>query len=489
MSKNNITFGTSGHRGIIGDTFSHQHVTAISLAIADYLRKNKENPIVVIGYDPRTGNSPDLEESSFTKVITDILTLHGIDVHFFDSVSPTPLVSWYIKKYKLDGGIILTASHNPAEYNGIKFNPANGAPAPTEVTKELEQTANFYFDNLPILPNSKKGTIKIINKDKEFTQDLLNNCLHYCDTVNTVFSDTSIVIDAKHGAVSSIWENILAQLKISNYEIIHKEPRADFDNIEPNPTKLNTLDKLRDAQKQLSAPIAFANDPDGDRHVILDENGQALTPEETTTIIMDFFINNNVAMLSIGTTIASSMLIKSAARKNDLKIMETAVGFKYFAPLLEEATQLNKISLAVESSGGFTASFHTYEKCGFLPCILLMFISAKTNTSVSELKNKILDKYGKTFFLESEFQFPQEQKTAIINFFLKADKDSVKQFFSMPIQEIIQIDGLKIILENEDWVLLRLSGTEPLARIYAEAKEKEKAKELISIAKNLLSNI
>ncbi len=140
-----ISFGTSGHRGIIGKDFTVRHVHAIGKAVAVYLKRAKPTPTIFVGYDPRTGNSPERVEGSFTQELVSTLTKEGVNVHFSDACCPTPYVSWYVVKNKLDGGLMLTASHNPPNYNGIKFNPANGAPAPTSVTQELEQLANDFY--------------------------------------------------------------------------------------------------------------------------------------------------------------------------------------------------------------------------------------------------------------------------------------------------------------------------------------------------------
>jgi len=278
MQKKPISFGTSGHRGIIGEDFTLQHVKAIAKSVADYVKSLSTKPRIALGYDPRKGNSPDLEDGSFTKAICDVLAYENVAVDFFDSYAPTPVVSWHIPQAKLDGGIILTASHNPPAYNGIKFNLSNGAPSNTEVTKIIEDKANEYFDE-GIASLDFTTQVKDVDIKKEFIADLLGK-LNKITGININNLDFPVAIDAKHGTVGSYWESIFNTLEITNFAIIDEEPRSDFGNIEPNPTKPNSLLDLKKKQQEIKAPIAIANDPDGDRHVVLDENGELVTPEE-----------------------------------------------------------------------------------------------------------------------------------------------------------------------------------------------------------------
>jgi len=301
-------------------------------------------------------------------------------------------------------------------------------------------------------------------------------------------ASTPIVIDAKHGSVSEVWRALISELNIASYSILHEAPLPDFGGIETNPTKYETLTPLRTLQTKYKAPIAFANDPDGDRHVILDENGQALTPEETTIIITDFLAKLQQPLYGVATTVASSRLIKSACASLGINVDETAVGFKFFAPFFSAARHARKIGLGVESSGGFSISSHTMEKCGFLPCILMLYIMCITQKTISELKEAIYATYGRSVFMESEFHFDASKKDTLARFFQTCTKDDVQPHFSRPIHAINRADGLKLILDQDDWILLRLSGTEPVARIYTEADKHETSQALLETATTLLTH-
>jgi len=485
-----ICFGTSGHRGIIGESMTNEHVLAIGLAVAD-LFCGQSGVTLAVGYDPREGNSPTLKEGSFTKTLCDALMAQGIGVHFFKSYAPTPVVSWYIAKHQLQGGFILTASHNPGIYNGIKFNPSNGAPAPADITKQIEDKANYYFGRFSGVDFSDhpKGVIHFVSCEEAFSKDLIAQLQKYLQKDFLNLSDMSVVIDAKHGTVGAVWQTLLSQLGITHYNILHDKPLSDFGGIEPNPTKLAGLGELQAKQTALQAPLAVANDPDGDRHVILDENGNLLTPEEVTVIIFDYLYALGLPLAGIASTVASSGILKKVALLNGVQYAETAVGFKNFAPFLEECRQKNQIGLAVESSGGFTCSFHTLEKCGFLPGVLLLFIMKSSGKTLSQLKQDIQAKYGRFYFLEEEFHFSEDKKEAILQFFKDSILGTLSNLCRFTIKELVKVDGLKLVFEGGGWILIRLSGTEPLARIYAESSSLELTKDYIAVAKKIIESI
>ena len=262
-----------------------------------------------------------------------------------------------------------------------------------------------------------------------------------------------------------------------------------FGNIETNPTKIPSLDSLKILQKEKNALIATANDPDGDRFICLDEDGNALLPETITTIIAHYLVKKERPLTGITTTLASSRLCKVATKKLGLTFNETAVGFKYFAPYFEEAKKHNTLELAVESSGGFSTSWHTFEKCGFIPALLLAAIIIDTGKTTSELKKEIDSTFGTTIFLEDEYHYPAEKKQDLNTFFTQCSKENLDQSFTDSIDSINSVDGLKIVFTNQDWLLFRLSGTEPLARIYCESEDKETAEQLIETGKKLLTSI
>lgn len=480
-----IKFGTSGHRGIIGEGFTGKQVKAISLAIAELVLKLKDHAHVCIGCDPRPGNDIDLTPGSFTQIAVDALRSKGVDVTLLTPFTATPIVSWYIEKEKLDGGIILTASHNPPEYNGLKFNPSNGAPAPNEITTQIEIRARRYETEETTL-SAATGKLNRVNCINDYAKYLTNYAYTLLGIEKTAYPHP-ILVDAKHGTAGVVWRAIAKELGCKTLHIIHEEARSDFGGINPNPTKYDTLDELKKLQKNTQTQLAFSNDPDSDRHVILDENGTPLTPEITAGIISQYLLVNKHPIDGLATTLASSNILKAIAEKNNLDFISTEVGFKYFAPHFMKARDAHKLYFGIESSGGFSTSTHTNEKCGFLPSLLLALIVQKTKKSPSELKRELENKYGIWIFTEEEQTFDAAQKSKIQDKLQDANIDTLSPFFTETITELDKRDGLKIIFKDASWVLIRMSGTEPLLRIYSESTSQESGKALIQTSiKNLL---
>ena len=463
-----ITFGTSGHRGIIAKSFTTDHTRAIAQALATLLHKTEASPKVGIGYDSRTGNSPTLEEGSYTKSVVDTLLDYGVSVCFCNEPTPTPVISWAIEHHNWDGGLILTASHNPPNYNGIKFNPSDGAPAPVETTKILESLANSYLLNPP-KPPAKKGTLTAISLATEFASSMHKKLKDLLPNIDLDLQPMSIIADALHGSVAASWDALFQEFNLMSYQILHPDPRADFGNIEPNPTAEKALETIRKELIKHPVSLSVANDPDGDRHVILTEKGIRLKAEEVALIILDFLQTQNVPVGGIATTLASSNTIATSATHHQLSYLETSVGFKYFTPFLKKMRNSNKVGIAVESSGGFSTSFHTLEKCGFLPVILLLLDLKTTQKSLTLRLSEIRKKYGNPCFTERAISLTESQKNLFLADYLTWSTQKIQSIWNDPIQKLNKQDGLKIQFEDNSWLLIRPSGTEPVLRVYAES--------------------
>jgi phosphoglucomutase len=480
--KQAITFGTSGHRGLIGSDFTQKHVWAIAQAVADYLEKEDQTKSILVAYDPRHGNSPKIEEGSFTRVLVESLHSRGIETHLCETYTPTPVLSWAVRYGYYGGGLILTASHNPPEYNGIKFNPNPGQPAPVEVTTYLEQKANRYF----LLPYSEVNTdiesllFKHVNPIFDFAKDLIKRCEDLIQLQSP--PSLPVAVDCKHGACASTW-NALFKPLTSLLSLINSEPLPTFGKLNPNPTYFPGLNDL----KKESCSLSFANDPDGDRHVILDEKGTPLTPELTTTLIADYLLSLGHSINGIASTLASSGIIKAFAKKNQIHFEETKVGFKYFYPFLKSCHDKNELALAVESSGGFSISSHTYEKCGFLPCLLVLYICSHSGQPLSSLITDIINKYGNFHFSESSFTYDESQKESLKNIFKTVTSEKLKPNFK-GLTALDTRDGVKLIFENS-WLLFRFSGTEPLIRLYAESLSKTNTDTLLKKGTSFLLSL
>lgn len=484
-----ITFGTSGHRGITNQTFTTNQIIAIGRAIAEWLHARNSAPRLILGFDPRSGNDVDLASGSFTNILVRVLLQENVHVDVCQNFAPTPLISWIIVKKHYNGGLILTASHNPPQYNGIKFNPEDGAPAPSEVTRILEARANELLDTPYTVQESDLSQVSRVSYETEFVDNMLATLQSVMKLTAPSVKGLRTIIDSRHGTTGDMWAMIMTHLEMNDYQLINREPRSDFGGLEPNPTKPGGQQAVQALVRDSKAALGIANDPDGDRHVIIDDLGQVLTPEQTTVIILDYLMQHHVPVRGIATTVASSHLIKTALRNYHLQLAETGVGFKYFAPFLAECRQENMIGLAVESSGGFSTSFHTMEKCGFLPCLMIMMILADSKKKLSELVKAQSERYGQFVFLEAESHFEMDARPLILDFINQSDPGQIQACFANPVRQINKTDGLKIEFQNGSWLLLRLSGTEPVARLYVESATQSMSESLMSEGKQLLVQI
>jgi len=531
-----VSFGTSGHRGLVGDSFTLTHVQAIAVGVSHWLRDADAPLCVAIGYDSRDGNDPERAPGSFTHILVETLLDYGVSVWFSNAPMPTPVMSWVVTQYQVGGALILTASHNPPQYNGLKFNPPNGAPASVEVTSFIERAANAYLattmalsqnapcgvstrqknphlrsvnsgfsgsrslpdtfcDSAPMVSTCTRGTLYI----KEDFPQVFSEGLHQTltDFLGSFdLSQSRILVDAAHGAVAKTWEAVFTRFGIRENAILCAEPLKNFGGLEPNPTHAKAFGRLQSVIHEQQAwgrswDMAIGNDPDGDRHIVLDDLGVPLTPEETSVLILEMLLAAGKRPYAVASTLASSALIRTACAFHSIRYVETAVGFKYFAPVFEEADAAGGFAMGVESSGGFSISRHTYEKCGFLPVMLAHYIRT-TGKPLSVLRQS-LSRYGTFVFSESSFGFEPAKKPDLIRFFAEVESDALSALISAESSDkTLQIDrrdGLKVALSSGAWVLVRLSGTEPIGRIYAESATKEETTRLIKQMQALLASV
>ena len=472
-----IKFGTSGHRGIIGQTFTMAHIRAIVHAISAYFDEhNISSPKILFGYDTRTGNSPTLDPNSYTYCVVSELTSLGIHVDVCDNYTATPIISWAVKTNDYHLGIILTASHNPPNYNGIKINDSMGAPASLEMTSWIESKAN------ELKPTIKDKTKKIHSKRFKYVNYLNPFLDHTKELIKTTFQlpltdfNGTYIIDPKCGSAISVWKQLTES---SNGTIIWKNNQhsAHFNQELPNPTSQTTIDSIGALCKEHNC-IGFSNDPDADRHIMIDELGNAVSPEKILAIILHYCNSTNINIQSVSSTLANSAIIKTICQRINIVLHETNIGFKFFTPYLKSADASNAISFGVESSGGFSMSSHSYDKCGFLPILIIIGIMKKQGMPLSSLSHQIDEIFGKLIFVEDALEL-DTQEIGKLNYFAKTDRTSLQQLFETEISSISTSDGIKITFNNNDWVLSRPSGTEPLIRIYAESTSEQTARQYI----------
>ncbi|NDD66997.1 hypothetical protein EBZ35_05040 [bacterium] len=439
-----IRFGTSGYRGVMGDTFDASHVRALSSAIAAWVVQQPTQR-VLIGYDPRLGN----DDQGWVGMVARTMANWGIEVAVSDVPIPTPVISRVIQQEGYTGGIILTASHNPPQYNGIKFNPYPGGPAPLQVTDQIEA----LLAHPPIPPVGPLGTIRSVSLVRPFVAGL-RDWLGERVAISPDLSWPVMVADARHGTAAAIWHEWSCQVG-QPIEVIHASPQPDFGGLDPNPLGENQTMALAKTIQATGAAFGVAHDPDADRHVILDEKGQVLSPETVACLVAEAMPQLD----GLVSTLASSGLVKRMADGLGVSYEETAVGFKWFTPVFESANREGRVVLGVESSGGISQSDYTYEKCGFLPAVWVSWLLSQSNRSLSEWVQWVNTRWGKSVMIEQAYALTDEVRLTLSCVTAQDDWAGA---------QVSLVDGIKWSWVDR-WGLVRPSGTEPVVRVMVEA--------------------
>ncbi len=459
MKKTEITFGTDGFRGIIAKEFTFDTVERIIKAISLYLRNLKSNKnTVIIGYDPR------FMAKDFAIFSAELMKTYGFNIILSSKVVPTPIVAYCAKYYPNSiGAIMLTASHNPKEYQGIKFIPNYGGPATKEITDEILK----YVDKEISVKN--EGNISIQNLEDDYIKHLEN----IIDFKLIAKKQPKIIYDGLFSSSIGYFDKILEKnnIKFESFNMYHS---SDFGGGLPEP-------KEKYMKNKKTGYIVMANDGDADRYGVLDEDGNYVSPNIILALLLKYLKIDKKIQGKMIKTVGVSKLVEIVAEKTNTEIITTPVGFKW----LSEAMRNNETILAGEDSGGLSSGNHIPEKDGIYANLLILEMMSYKNKSLKELVNEINDFAGIKFYtdridvkLENDIQ-AEKLKEKFNEFNFIADYKIINKNF---------IDGTKITLEdNLSSLLIRKSGTEPLYRFYIESNDTDKLNKIkVFIKQNAL---
>ena len=469
-----IKFGTDGWRGIIGKDFNLKNVEAVAQAISDYLTqyaiRNTQYAKVVVGYDTRR-----LSREA-AKRIAQVLTTNKIKVILSDRPLPTQTVSFTVRQQKCTAGIMVTASHNPARFNGIKIKGPFGGAVENKVTDAIEK--NLFRrrpEKMPLHLARRKGLLK----KADLVSPYLKFLQSYLDMPLLKKGRLKVLIDSMHGTGNGY---IAAVLKESGCKIttIHRDFNSSFGGIKPEPIQ-SCLKEASAVIKRGHFDIGLATDGDGDRIAALDSQGGYISPQQIISLLLLHFIRNRKLKGAVVKTIAGTSLLERIAKKYKLKIYETPVGFKHIAALMLK----KDILIGGEEAGGIGFKNYLPERDGMLGGLLLLEMLLAENKSIKALLEETEKEFGRYCYLRKDFKC------------LPHDKDKVKarlanlrkrkSFLRIKINKVKAHDGLKFYLASGSWILFRLSGTEPVLRIYAEADNLAKTRSLIVEGEKILN--
>jgi len=464
---NKIKFGTDGWRGIMNDTdFTSENVCIFTQGTLNYLKDTlPKNNLLIVGYDTR------LKSEEYALTISEVACSNGYNVLLADSPTPTPFIGHNVISNKASAGIMVTASHNPAQWNGLKFKPSYGGTAkPSEqllLEKYIQKIKSYKQVNHN---NSGKNQITLFSPYKDY----FSNIKKIVDLDSIQSSNIQIAIDSMFGAGSGYLKKILPNQKLPIHEI-NSEVNHEFPGIRsPEPVEKN-LTKLKNLIKEKKINIGLATDGDGDRLGLIDPDGQFINSADVFSILCYYEIAIKKNLGPVVKSITMSNQINSICKSLNVKCFETPVGFKY----LSEAMLEKKAILAGEESGGFAFHDAIGERDGILSGLKILEFLSKTGYTIPQILEKLKIKTGEFHYERKDIplkhgSYPNEE--IIKNLVSK----TLSQLSGINILQTNTMDGYKFLLENDDWAAIRFSGTEPLIRLYCEARTYKLAREIIS---------
>lgn len=443
-----IKFGTSGWRAIIAEDFTFANVRLAVAAIADHVRSRNAKPTIIVGHDTRFFGD------EFSLTAAQILREHGIHVLLCEGATPTPAIAYEIQRRKADGAINFTASHNPAEYQGLKFSGPDGGPALPEVTRDIEARAAKMRERAPA--KKSDDIFERIDPHDAYLEGLglLVNFKAIRD------AKLNVVTDALHGCGAGYLERALAAQGVT-VQALRTDRDVLFDGTGPDVSEEN-LHPLRDAVLARSAAVGLATDGDADRFGILDSDGAWIQPNHILALLYDYLVETRRWKMPAARSVATSHLIDAVAGHFGTTVYQTPVGFKYIGELIQQ----DKIALGGEESAGLSIRGHVPEKDGILACLLVAEMVAVRGASLAEQLRALFKRVGRECWpLRTNLHLPEDvQLKAVARL-----KTEFTTFLGRRVASLDRTDGLKLTFGDDSWVLLRLSGTEPLMRVYTEA--------------------
>lgn len=471
-----IKFGTDGWRAVISEDFTFDNVKKVAQAIADYINNEGQGTRVkdrrvVVGYDTR------FLSEKYAELIACVLASNGIKTILADRPTPTPSVSFTIKDRGLIGGVMITASHNPARYNGIKFKAYYGGSAGPEITKKFEEylgKSEIKYSSLGDLKS--KGMIEL--------EDIVPKHLAFIRTYANLkllkSSRLKVLVDSMYGTGNDYIAALLSGGKCK-VDTIHDQYNPGFGGINPEPIMPN-LKELAAKTKNGKYDIGIATDGDADRLGVALPNGKLLTGHKVMTLLLLHLLEDRKMRGDVIQTLCGTVLINKICEKYNLKMRETPVGFKYICELMLK----EDILIGGEETGGVAFKNSMPERDGILSGLLIMEMMAMRKKKILDILKNIDKEYGTYEYRRLDVKYPDDKKAKLMEMLKNTPP---KDVLGKRVVDINKKDGYKFICEDSSWLMMRLSGTEPILRVYAEASNEKKALAILDFGKKLANSI
>jgi len=472
MAETVVKFGTDGWRGIIADDFTFANVRVAAAAIANYVLVNENAAAgVCIAYDTRFGSH------SFAKVVAEVLAGAGIPVTLAAEITPTPALSYAVRERKAAGGVMITSSHNPAEWNGVKYKASYGGSGLPSIMTSIES-----YLGKPLAKSAIPATIEEVN----FNPDYVSAITRFVNLDAIRASGYKFLIDVMYGAGRGVLAGIFMRAKIPFVEI-RNEINPAFPGINPEPI----LPHIRETQVAVVAEHCDAGlitDGDADRIGAVDEHGNVVDAHKIFSVLLKWLLERKKWPGDVTRAFNTTKMIDRIAAKYGRRLHEHGIGFKYVCELMLD----REILIGGEESGGVGISRHLPERDGMLNSLLLANVMADEKKTLGELVAALQEEFGEHQYGRVDMHIDETIKQSAIT----RAKAGVADIAGMKVLRVETMDGIKFFLDNPDcsgrknaaetWLLLRASGTEPLLRVYSESCSVESVTKILEAAQKFV---
>lgn len=465
-----IKFGTDGWRAIIAREFTFVNVERVAQAYADFLTReagDKRKPLIVIGFDRRY-----LSEK-FAARTAEVMAGNGFQIALFSEAQPTPLISWAVKDLGAAGGVMITASHNPANFNGFKIKAPWGGSAAPEMTRAVEQLVDATAPKKAAF--SDDGHELLEAPTTRYREQIAS----YIDLERLKNATGQVIVDPMHGSAGRWVESFLKGGALA-VETIRDYRDPLFGGVNPEPIDQN-LAPLKQRVLETKALVGLATDGDADRVGAVDERGRTMTMHDVVPLLLLHLARVRKMPGSVVVTVSQSVLTKRIANAMGLKVYETPIGFKYIADLM--LTQ--DILLGAEESGGIGVKGHIPERDGVLNSLLFLESIVHAGKPPSEMLADLHREFGEFHFGRRDLHIAVSRGQELV---ARLSQKPPANFASFEVKELVTKDGAKLIFGDESWLLFRQSGTEPVLRLYSEATSIAKMNSLLAAAEEAIAD-
>jgi phosphomannomutase len=460
-----IKFGTDGWRARIAEDFTFANVEKVTQALIDYLRtQNASGEIrTVVGYDRRFASE------LFARRVAEVFAGAGVAVDLFASDVPTPLVSFEVKRRGLDGGVMITASHNPPDFNGFKFKAPYGGSATPVITDQIEGLLGATAPrSLPFDEAQKLGLANVIEPGADYRRHVENLV-----AINDLrAADALIIADPMHGSGGRWIESMLSGGRL-RVETIRANRDPLFGGVLPEPMPWS-LELTSRVIRERGALMALITDGDADRVGAMDERGEYVNTHQILMILLLHLVRRKGWKGSVARTFSQSVIVKRMAESFGFRLFETPIGFKHIGEIMLDPA--NDFLVGGEESGGIGVRGHIPERDGIFNSLLLLEAVLAAGKKPSEIVRDIWREFGEFHFERRDLHVPIESGRKLVSDLRQNTPDT---FAGCKVVNVATLDGTKLIFDDESWILFRQSGTEPLLRVYCEATSIEKVMKLI----------